>query len=195
MQAWWIGNRSHGCLPTAACRLVSSRLLMSPMQSSKMLTAACILCTLTISERTGTGQPGAPPNTPGYGPGFDADPVLSNWTNWTSTGGRDANITQTYRLAYYAAVAYQDYNVGKVRLCTPLAGLSFIHSSMCIADLVFVPPSPASPSFTHPCALLIWFLRFFLTHAHMHACMHTLVGACTTRRPRQKQHHHHHPLR
>jgi hypothetical protein len=156
MQAWWIGNRSHGCLPTAACRLASSRLLMSPMQSSKMLTAACILCTLTISERNGTGQPGAPPNTPGYGPGFDADPVLSNLTNWTSTGGRDANITQTYRLAYYAAVAYQDYNVGKVRLCTPLAGLSFIHSSMYIADLV----------------------SSVLSHARTHACMHAHAGRC-----------------
>lgn len=50
----------------------------------------------------------------GYGPGFDADPVLSNLTNWTRSGGRDANVTRTYRLAYYAAVAYQDYNIGKI---------------------------------------------------------------------------------
>ena len=44
-------------------------------------------------------------NNPGYGPGFDADPVLSNLTNWTTAGGRDANTTRTYRLAYYSAVA------------------------------------------------------------------------------------------
>ena len=32
------------------------------------------------------------------------------WQN----GGRDANRTRTFRLAYYSAVAYQDYNIGKI---------------------------------------------------------------------------------
>ena len=58
------------------------------------------------------GQRGS--DNPGYGQGFDADPVVSNLTNWTVAGGRNANTTRTFRLAYYAAVAYQDYNIGKI---------------------------------------------------------------------------------
>jgi arylsulfatase A-like enzyme len=54
-------------------------------------------------------------NNKGYSiPGFDADPVVSNLTNWTAAGGRNANITKTYRMAYRAAVSYQDYNIGKI---------------------------------------------------------------------------------
>ena len=29
-------------------------------------------------------------------------------------GGRDANLTRTFRLAYFSAVSYQDYNLGKI---------------------------------------------------------------------------------
>jgi hypothetical protein len=111
---------------------------------SSYVTVAYILCDLTLLERNGTGQLGAPANTPGYGPGFDADPVFSNLTNWTSTGGRDANITKTYRLAYYAAVAYQDYNVGNVRAPPLLASSSLTSFHCCFGFFGFflsiVPP-------------------------------------------------------